>query len=101
MFKTVMLCRIKGLVFDVLSEYDDIILDRWTDTRSLQMHPLTELPELEQERQNGFGDRNGGGGFRGGNRFGGGGGGGGGGFAKRKFDRDSSPGYRKKSRFDY
>ena len=84
----------KGLVFDILSDYDDLIQEKWFNTKSLEMKALEELPELEQERSSGFGgDRNGGGfgggGFRrggggyGGNRNGGGGGGGrgfGGGF---------------------
>lgn len=71
------------MVFDVTSDYDDIILEKWFNTKSLEMKVCTELPELEEEagRSNGY-ERNGGGGGRsGGGRFGGGGGrfGGGGG----------------------
>lgn len=108
----------KSLVFDVSSEYDDIILEKWFNTKSLEMKVCTELPDLEEEAgRNGF-DRNGGGGGgyrngggnrgRGNNRGGSGGrsgGGGSGGFRngggnrfngngdtsnKRKFDQASA-----------
>jgi hypothetical protein len=67
----------KALVFDVTSDYDDIILEKWFNTKSLEMKVCTELPELEEEagRSNGY-ERNGGG-RSGGGRFGNGGGGGG------------------------
>ncbi len=73
----------KGLVFDISSEYDDIIQEKWFNTKSLEMKPLTELPEVEQEQSSGGGGykgRNGGGGGgrfgnRGGNDRRGGGGG--------------------------
>lgn len=104
----------KGLVFDVSSEYDEIIQDKWFDTKSMQLKMLTELPEIEQEPNMG-----GGGGGYGGRRFGGGGGGGrfggrsggggrfnngnsGGGYGdnKRKFDYAASAGSQKRIKFD-
>lgn len=71
----------KGLVFDVLSEYDDLIQEKWFNTKSLELKALTELPEIEQETSfssggRGYGDRNGRGGGGGGFRRDGGGGGG-------------------------
>lgn len=64
-----------GLVFDVSSEYDDIIQEKWFNTKTLELKPVSELPEIEEEvRQGGgfggFRDRRGGdrgsrgGGFR-------------------------------------
>lgn len=79
----------KGLVFDVLSEYDDLIQEKWFNTKSLEMRVLTELPEVEQEASSGgYGGsgRNGGGGGYGNRGFGGRGGdrngGGGGGYSR-------------------
>ena len=72
-------CKIiffKGLVFDVDSQYDKVILESWKDSKGLELKALTELPELEAERSNGFDRGNGGGGFRRSGGFGGGGGGG-------------------------
>jgi ATP-dependent RNA helicase DDX21 len=118
----------KALVFDVSSEFDSVIEEKWFNTRSLEMKKVTELPELEEERQSGggggggrFGGRGGGGrgggrgfggdrnGGRGGGRgFGGRSGGGGGrdggrsgGFGgnKRKFD-NASEASNKRTRFD-
>ncbi len=70
----------KGLVFDVSSEYDEVIAEKWFNTKSLSLEQLTVLPELEEERvnpsRNGFGRSGGGGGgggFRGGNNRGRGG----------------------------
>jgi ATP-dependent RNA helicase DDX21 len=40
----------KGLVFDVMSECDDEILEKWFNTKSLEMNIIEELPELEEER---------------------------------------------------
>ena len=87
----------KGLVFDVLSEYDDLIQEKWFNTKSLEMRVLTELPEVEQEASSGgYGrDRNGGGGYGGRDRgYGGGGrdrnGGGGGGYGR---ERNGGGGY--------
>ena len=40
----------KGLVFDVSSECDDLILEKWFNTKSLEMKIIEELPELEEER---------------------------------------------------
>ena len=87
----------KALVFDVSSEYDELITEKWFNTKSLEMKVVTELPELEEERGGsggggggGFrsGGGGGGGGFRngggrGGDRRSGGGGGGGGRFGGR------------------
>jgi len=72
----------KSLVFDVSSEFDAVIEEKWFNTRSLEMKKVTELPELEEEtgRGSGGGGGYGGGGGRGGNRFGNRRGGGGGGF---------------------
>ena len=55
----------KGLVFDLSSEYDDMIQEKWFNTKSLEMKPITELPEVEQEvsQGGGFRDRRGGGRF--------------------------------------
>ncbi|RNA12813.1 nucleolar RNA helicase 2-like, partial [Brachionus plicatilis] len=53
----------QGLVFDVSSEYDDLIQEKWFNTKSLELKPVTELPEIEEDvRQSG--------GFRGGDRGG-------------------------------
>jgi len=96
----------KSLVFDVSSEFDSVIEEKWFNTRSLEMKKVTELPELEEERQGGGGGGGGfgGGGFRGGNRggngrrggFGGGDrnrrGGGGGGFGGRSNSRGGGGG---------
>ena len=76
----------KALVFDVSSEYDALIEEKWFNTKSLEMKVCTELPELEEERSGGFERNGGGGGGGGGFRRGGGDGGrdrrggGGGGF---------------------
>ena len=59
----------KGLVFDVSSDCDELILEKWFNTKSLEMKIVEELPELEEERGDSGGGR----------RAGGGGGGGGGG----------------------
>ena len=40
----------KGLVFDVSSDCDDLILEKWFNTKSLEMKIIEELPELEEER---------------------------------------------------
>ncbi len=37
----------KGLVFDVSSEYDDLIAEKWFNTKALELKMLTELPEVE------------------------------------------------------
>jgi hypothetical protein len=82
----------KGLVFDVSSEYDELIQEKWFNTKSLELKPVTELPEVEEEVRQGGGfggrdrrgggrgfggrDRNGSGGFGGRDRNGGGGRGG-------------------------
>lgn len=60
----------KGLCFDISSEFDKIIEEKWFNTKSLSMDKLEELPELEAEASGGFGG--------GGRGFGGGRGGGGG-----------------------
>jgi ATP-dependent RNA helicase DDX21 len=66
----------KGLVFDVASEYDDLIQEKWYNTKALELKVLKELPELEEEKGGFGGFSGGGGGGRFGNRQGGGGGGG-------------------------
>ena len=38
----------KGL--DVSSDCDDLILEKWFNTKSLEMKIIEELPELEEER---------------------------------------------------
>ncbi len=71
----------KGLVFDVASEYDDLIQEKWYNTKALELKALKELPELEEEK----GGFSGGGGRSGGDRRGGfGNGGGGGRFGNRQ-----------------
>ena len=40
----------KGLVFDVSSDCDDLIIEKWFNTKSLEMKAIEELPELEEER---------------------------------------------------
>jgi hypothetical protein len=110
----------KGLVFDVLSEYDELIQKNWFNTKSLELKALTELPDIEQEsfssggggrgygngRGGGYGDRNGGGGFRRDGRGGSGRGGRGGGgrFGGRDsgggFGRGNSNGFSNKRKFD-
>lgn len=62
----------KGLVFDISSEYDDLIQEKWFNTKSLELKPVSELPEIEEEvrQSGGFRDHRGGdrgsrgGGFR-------------------------------------
>ncbi len=118
----------KGIVFDVLSQYDDLIAEKWFNTRSLELTPLTELPEIEADTSSGggggfgggraggggrFGNKRGGGGRKfgggGGGRFGGDRNGGGGRFGgdrnggdsnKRKFDAASSASQSKRVKFD-
>ncbi len=36
-----------GLVFDVSSEYDELITEKWYDTASLGLKAVTEMPEIE------------------------------------------------------
>lgn len=65
----------KSLVFDIPSSYDDMIMEKWYNTKSLELKALgagDTLPELDQSSGGGGG---GGGGFGGrGNGRGGGGG---------------------------
>lgn len=72
----------KSLVFDLPSSYDDLIMEKWYNTKSLELKPLSSndtLPELDHS--SGGGGGGGRGGFGGG--FGGGRGGGRGGFGGR------------------
>jgi len=79
-----------SLVFDLPSSYDEMIQEKWYNTKGLEMGPITELPELDESSRGGggggggggFGGGRGGGGFRGGRGggFGGDRGGGRGGF---------------------
>ncbi len=71
----------KSLVFDIPSSYDELIQEKWYNTKSLEMKPVVDeaLPPLEENSRGAGGG--GGGGGRGG--FGRGGGGGGrGGFGR-------------------
>lgn len=100
----------KCLVFDIPSQYDATIKEQWYNTAALEMFPVTELPDLEENSRGGGGGGGGrggrgggfgrGGGGRGGG-FGRGGGGGRGGFSdnKRSFGGESA-GQNKKMKFD-
>ena len=75
----------KSLVFDIPNSYDEVIMEKWYNTKSLELKaigPSDTLPELDHSSASGGG---GGGGFggRGGGRGGFGGRGGGGGFGGR------------------
>lgn len=39
----------QGLVFDISSEYDELIEKKWFNSNSLELKKLTELPELDEE----------------------------------------------------
>jgi hypothetical protein len=39
----------KSLVFDVISKYDDIILKKWFNTKTIEINICQKLPELEEE----------------------------------------------------
>jgi hypothetical protein len=39
----------KGLVFDIDSSYDDLIQEKWFNSKALELKLLTELPDLEEE----------------------------------------------------
>jgi hypothetical protein len=70
--------KLKGLVFDIKTEFEETIDSKWYNTKTLILERINELPELEDGWQNdsgngggrGFGNGGGGGGF-GGDRRGG------------------------------
>ena len=83
----------KGLVFDIKTEFEETIDSKWYNTKTLILERINELPELEDGWQNDSGNGGGGGGggrSRGGFGSGGGFGGGFGGGERRggrgKFD---------------
>lgn len=76
----------KGCAFDVPSEYDSVIAERWVNGKYDSLEVATELPELQpQEQRSGYG---GGGGYGGGR-----GRGGGRGFSRGGGDRRGGGGY--------
>ena len=83
-----LLFYLQGSAFDLPSELDSVVEDRWSDGNYDTLQKATELPELLEYQdnfsRNGYGGGGGGRGFRG-NRRGGGGyrGGSGGGYGGR------------------
>jgi hypothetical protein len=71
--------KLKGLVFDIKTEFEETIDSKWYNTKTLILERINELPELEDGWQNdsgngggrGFGNGGGGGGGFGGDRRGG------------------------------
>ena len=64
---------LKGLVFDIKTEFEEFVDSKWYNTKTLFLERLTELPELEdgwQNEANNGGSRGGGRGFGSGNGFG-------------------------------
>lgn len=51
------LLYLQGCVFDLPSEYDSVIQDRWTNGKFDTLEVATELPELLDEGNSSFGGR--------------------------------------------
>ena len=62
---------LQGVVFDLPSEFDTLVLETWKDSKNDTLMKATELPELVEFEPNGFGGggRGGGGFHRSGSSF--------------------------------
>lgn len=54
----------KGLVFDLLSQFDETIEAKWYDTKQLFLKQINSLPELENNQNSKFSGFNASGNFR-------------------------------------
>ena len=45
---------LKGLVFDIKTEYDEMVDSKWYNTKTLFLERINQLPELEDGWQNDF-----------------------------------------------